>query len=75
MTDRLPPGAELARRFAAEVVEPLLNQAVPGLRYATARLGSGSDVLGLDTAMSRDHDWGCRLTCWSTRKTATRCRR
>src|SRR5690349_10415937 len=55
-------GAELARAFSTDVVEPLLTQAVPGLRYAAARLGSGSDVLGFDDAMSRDHDWGCRLT-------------
>ena len=62
MTDRQPTGAELARRFFTDVVEPLLSRALPGLRYAAARLGSGSDVLGLDDAMSRDHDWGCRLT-------------
>jgi hypothetical protein len=55
-------GAELARAFFTEVVEPLVSQTVPGLPYAAARLGSGSDVLGLDDAMSRDHDWGCRLT-------------
>jgi hypothetical protein len=55
-------GAELARAFFTEVVAPLLDGAMPGLGYAAARLGSGSDVLGLDDAMSRDHDWGCRLT-------------
>ena len=62
MTDPDLRGAELARRFFTEVVEPLLSQRAPGLRYAAARLGSGSDVLGLDDGMSRDHDWGCRLT-------------
>ena len=62
MTDDHLPGAELARRFFTDVVEPLLSRALPGLTYAAARLGSGSDVLGLDDAMSHDHDWGCRLT-------------
>ena len=62
MTGRDLSGAELARRFFTDVVEPLLSRARPGLGYAAARLGSGSDVLGLDDAMSRDHDWGCRLT-------------
>jgi hypothetical protein len=55
-------GGELARQFHADVVAPLLARAVPGLGYAAGRLGSGSDVLGFDDAMSRDHDWGCRLT-------------
>ena len=62
MSDHRLRGAELARAFFTGVVEPLLNRAAPGLRYAAARLGSGSDVLGLDDEMSRDHDWGCRLT-------------
>jgi hypothetical protein len=62
VADRDLRGAELARRFFAGVVEPLLSHAGPGLEYAAARLGSGSDVLGLDDEMSRDHDWGCRLT-------------
>jgi hypothetical protein len=55
-------GGELSRQFHADVVAPLLAEAMPRLRYAAGRLGSGSDVLGLDDAMSRDHDWGCRLT-------------
>jgi hypothetical protein len=55
-------GRELARQFHADVVAPLLIRAIPGLRYAAGRLGSGSDVLGFDDEMSRDHDWGCRLT-------------
>lgn len=55
-------GRGLAQQFHADVVAPLLARAMPRLRYAAGRLGSGSDVLGLDDAMSRDHDWGCRLT-------------
>jgi uncharacterized protein DUF4037 len=62
VTDAAVPGAELARHFHSDVVAPLLARAMPGLGYAAGRLGSGSDVLGFDDAMSRDHDWGCRLT-------------
>ncbi len=62
MSDPSLRGAELARGFYTEAVAPLLDRAMPGLGYAAARLGSGSDVLGLDDARSRDHDWGCRLT-------------
>jgi uncharacterized protein DUF4037 len=62
MTEQAMSGAEFARRFHADVVAPLLARAMPGLSYAAGRFGSGSDVLGFDDAMSRDHDWGCRLT-------------
>ena len=55
-------GRDLARRFWADVVGPLLAARFAQVRYAAGRLGSGSDVLGLDDATSRDHDWGCRLT-------------
>jgi Domain of unknown function (DUF4037) len=55
------PGATLSEGFYAEVVSPLLARHLPRLAHAAGRFGSGSDVLGLDDAMSRDHDWGCRL--------------
>ncbi len=55
------PGIELSRRFYLEAVHPLLEQAVPGIVHSAARLGSGSEVLGCDTARSADHEWGPRL--------------
>ncbi|GAA2484964.1 DUF4037 domain-containing protein [Terrabacter carboxydivorans] len=54
-------GTELSRSYFEEVVRPVVEDRWPRLPYAAARLGSGSDVLGLDDAMSRDHDWGLRL--------------
>lgn len=44
------PGADLARAFHEDLVAPLLMRALPRLRYAAGRLGSGSDVLGLPPA-------------------------
>jgi hypothetical protein len=54
-------GAELSRSYYEHVVGPLVRRRWPGLPQAAGRLGSGSDVLGLDDGMSRDHDWGLRL--------------
>ena len=51
-------GLELCERFFFEIIKPLLDQFYPSLEYAACRLGPGSDVLGLDTEQSRDHDWG-----------------
>lgn len=50
------PGLDLAERFYREAVRPLLE--VP---HAAALIGPGSEVLGFDTGMSTDHDWGPRL--------------
>ena len=54
------PGLELAGRFYREAVRPILDDAFPGLAHAAALIGSGSEVLGFDTAMSADHHWGPR---------------
>jgi hypothetical protein len=55
------PGLELAGDFYAGVVRALLAAEFPGLRYAAALLGPGSEVAGFDTQRSTDHDWGPRL--------------
>ena len=52
------PGVELSRRFYGQVVCPLLDEQFPGLVHAAARIGWGSEVLGFDTPMSTDHNWG-----------------
>jgi len=55
------PGLELSRLFYQEVVKPILDDNFPDLRYASALIGTGSEVLGFDTEMSTDHHWGPRL--------------
>lgn len=52
------PGIELSRRYYLELVRPALDKRFSNLPYAAAHLGPGSDVLGFDTPMSTDHDWG-----------------
>jgi hypothetical protein len=51
-------GLRLSERYFRNAVEPLLATIAPGLRYGAARLGDGSEVLGYDTGMSADHNYG-----------------
>jgi hypothetical protein len=55
------PGLELSRLLFEEAVAPVLAEEHPRLRYAAARVGPGSEVLGFDTPRSADHEWGPRL--------------
>ena len=56
------PGLELSRLFYEETVKPVLDAEFPNLRYDAAVIDSGSEVLGFDTSMSRDHHWGPRVS-------------
>src|SRR5690348_4202662 len=60
------PGLALSERLFQTAVAPLLAAHFPGLRYAAARLGRGSDVMGFDTPQSRGHDWGPKTTLFLT---------
>lgn len=54
-------GSTLSEHYYWQVVKPLLADSFPELPLAAALLGDGSEVLGFDTVMSQDHDWGPRV--------------
>ena len=54
-------GIELSRRFYIDVVRPWLSSVAPSLPHSAALIGYGSELLGLDDEMSRDHNWGPRV--------------
>ena len=58
METRFIPGLELSGAFYQEGVRAVLQRRFPHVPYAAARIGDGSEVLGLDDAMSTDHHWG-----------------
>lgn len=65
-------GLLLSESFYCEAVRPLLREGFPALTYSAARIGGGSDVLGFDTPMSTDHDWGPRVDLFLSQADAPR---
>lgn len=54
-------GLPLCEGFFFDEAKPLLDRYFPGLPYAAGLIGYGSDVLGYDDEISRDHMWGPRF--------------
>ena len=59
--DAFVPGLVLCRRFFEEAAAPIIDRVVHKSDWAAGLTGRGSDVLGFDTAISMDHDWGPRF--------------
>lgn len=54
-------GIELSGSFFDDLVRERADAVLGAERYAAALLGPGSEVLGLDSEVSTDHDWGPRV--------------
>ena len=55
------PGLALCSLFYREIIKPILASSFPDMRHSAALIGGGSEVLGFDTELSSDHDWGPRV--------------
>ena len=54
-------GLQLSELFYWEALRPILERHFLGLQHSACLIGYGSDVLGYDILVSRDHMWGPRL--------------
>lgn len=61
-------GIELSRRFYLDIVRPWLNTAAPDLQHSAALIGYGSELLGFDDEVSKDHNWGPRVHLYVSRE-------
>ena len=68
------PGLKLSRLFYQSEVKPILDQVFPRLPHAAALIGWGSEVLGFDTRVSRDHHWGPRVLLFLSEKDSPKLR-
>lgn len=59
-------GLELAEHYWKDVGEPVIREVCPqALAHLAAGLvGEGSECLGYDDDISRDHDWGPKFCIW-----------
>ncbi len=54
-------GLDLSEQYYHQVVRPSLQSHFPAMHISAGLFGDGSEVLGFDSEMSQDHDWGPRV--------------
>ena len=64
-------GLDLSRNYYFECVKPIIRDKIPEItgKYAAALVGYGSDVIGNDDDISKDHEWGPRCHIFLSEKT------
>jgi uncharacterized protein DUF4037 len=69
-------GLAISREFIESTLLPLLKKSLPDdfNRLAIAIVGTGSEILGVDDEISRDHHWGPRANVMYLRSDADRLR-
>jgi len=66
--DKFIPGLELSQMYYEQIVKKIINDFFPHVKYSAGLIDYGSDVLGFDTPISRDHQWGPRLSIFLSKK-------
>lgn len=61
MNKKFIKGLELNEGYYYDVIRPLMEENYPEIKYSAGLIGYGSDVLGYDTHISMDHNWGPRM--------------
>ena len=58
----------MCEEFFNECAKPIIGKYFPNLQYSAGLIGYGSDVLGYDDEVSRDHMWGPRFYMFLSEK-------
>ncbi len=61
-------GLVLNKSFYQEIIRDLLVNHFPQINYSAGLIGYGSDVLGYDTSVSVDHEWGPRMLLFLSKR-------